>query len=61
MSIWISLALVFGALSLLTVLWIAFETVTAPVLDDELRVVSDPYHRVATRGDVELPDAQLTS
>jgi len=48
-SIWLTFALVLGATYLLLICWMAFEFATAPLLDEELRVISDPHGRISPR------------
>jgi len=48
-SIWLTFALVLGAAYLLLICWIAFEFITAPLVDEELRVISDPHRRMSPR------------
>lgn len=50
MSIWLTIALGVGAIYLLMFCWLAFVVVTAPLLDDEMRVISD------TRDQLFFPD-----
>jgi hypothetical protein len=49
-SNWLIFALVLGATYALLICWMAFEVTTAPLLDTELRVISDPHHRMSPRG-----------
>ena len=46
MSNWLTFALGAGAIYLLMFCWLAFVFVTAPLLDDEPRVVSDPHDQL---------------
>jgi hypothetical protein len=48
-SIWLTLALVLGVTYLLLICWMAFEFTTAPLLDEEFRVISDPHRRMSPR------------
>jgi hypothetical protein len=46
MSVWMVLAVVFSGLFLLLVLELVYESITAPVLDDDGNVIIDRYHRM---------------
>jgi len=46
MSIWYAIGATAGVVYLALCAWFVFEIITAPLVDEEFRVISDPHHRM---------------
>ena len=49
MSIWYAIGTAVGVVFLAFALWFLVEAITAPLLDEQSRVISDPYRRMSRR------------
>lgn len=47
MSMWFSIGATVGLLYLALSAWFAIEVITAPLVDEDGRVISDPHHRMS--------------
>jgi len=47
MSIWYAIGATAGVVYLALCVWFVIEVITAPLVDEEFMVISDPYHRMS--------------